>query len=655
MGILDWDIGEVEMGRRDDNKMFSWQKLNLDRYVVDKPTVFCLSGNGTITSKDANGLCKHAEVYLDLIKENKDDDIKDKVDIIGFKYAKTSPGSEIGKLTPEFVEKFNNRVLVPLFKDKSGKRLDLNTAMKNMSKITFFSYCVGAREINDIMETLNFKLGKLGYSDSEIILINNAGKHISFAPYDTSRSYLPTVRFVSTEDRMVGSDVHEILKDQGLSDFEGIMVSKDQPKEIYGKHAEYVKCGGVNVISSKLLNAFEERGDEHFINIINRDEDWNVRPFKRGIRKLSSDNADCVSQMMAWALCRGVENSLENEEADVFVPSNFNTDLMDELVSIKDAFGQSRLGMSEEHKSRYRRKDYKRDSYEYSNWVRTKNAKSTYCEPKANIYTQLSRAEDFEEIAYIFEKNNYYYIDEFLPILKLSKDEITALKCAEEERKKTQAILKWKNNQYGLVQKLKLAKSMEDIEALLPALDRKSAKVNLLSVVDGAPSEHPLTYEKSLEVLGKLEKKWALEDSENSASYWNFMINKFEDIESSKGDKFQKTAELLERKNYFAVTDIMSQCGYLSDTQKNIIKSMDKAKKQAQEFEKSRTHIPSFDEVKWEASNASSVEEVMDVFAKYNYFGVEYILPEIVVLTEEEKEEILHRCGEFREEMNRVM
>lgn len=655
MGILDWDIGEVEIGRRNDDKLFSWEKLNLNNYIVDKPTVFCLSGNATITTKEANGLCKQAEIYLDLIKHDKDEDIKDRVDIVGIKYAKTAPGSEVGRLTPDFVEKFNNKVLVPLFKDENGKKLDLNTAMKNMSKITFFSYCVGAREINDIMETLNFKLGKLGYTDSEIKLIDNAGKHVSFAPFDISRSYLPTIRFVSTQDRMVGEDVQDALTAQGVHNFDGVMITRDEPQQIYGKHAEFVRCGAVNVFSSKLLNSFEDRGDEHFISIVNRDKDWNVRPFLRGVKRLSSDNADCVSQMMAWSLCRAAENSFENEKSETFVSSNFTAvEMQDELESIKDAFGE-RLGISEEHKSKRRRKDYKSNGFEYTEWMRKKTSKSTFCEPKTNIYSQLSHAQGFEEIAYIFEKNNYYYMDEFLPMLDLKKEEIVALECASKERQKNREKNKWNNNQMALLVRMQSAKSMEEVENLAMHLNRKTTRTDLLWLANNVKEGHPLTYENALILCDKLTKEWKAEEDEKSNSFWKVMTGHIEKIDKSGVDKFRKTLGLFEKKDYFAVSDILSQCTYLDDTQKGIIKSMEKAKKRARDHERNRVHLPDFEEVKWKVSNASSIEEMIEIFAENNYYGVEYIVPEIVVLTEEEKKEVLRRCEELREEMNGVM
>ena len=35
-----------------------WEQLDLSNYKITKPIVICLSGNGTINEKEANGFCK---------------------------------------------------------------------------------------------------------------------------------------------------------------------------------------------------------------------------------------------------------------------------------------------------------------------------------------------------------------------------------------------------------------------------------------------------------------------------------------------------------------------------------------------------------------------------------------------------------------------
>lgn len=650
--ILNWGNDVVEFGKRKSDKANNWQKLDLDTYAIESPTVFCLSGNTATSTRDANGLCRFVEYSLDLLKSNKVNDIKDKVDIVGFKYAKHSSSSKIGDLTPEFVEEFNNKVLVPLFKDKNGQKLDLNSAMRNMSKISFFSYCVGAREVNDIMQNFNSKLEELGYSLTEISLINNAGKHVSFAPFDNVRNYLPTVRIISTQDEIIGQDVEGYLKDKEMEDFEGVLISKDNAGYIYGHKTQNAMCGGINIISSKLLNAFENAGNEHFINIIDRDEDWNLKPFQRDGDSLLSDNADCVSQMLSWSLSRAVDNSFENEKSNVYIPNNFETELYAELESIKDSFGKERLGISEEHKKNKRRSQYRNNSYKLLTRINRANLFKTFCEPKGDILTQLMKANNFEDIAFIFEKNNYYFLEEFLPKLdKLSKDEIYALRKASARCEKIRASKKWENNQVELLLHMSTAKTLEEIYELAECIDPQTLKESLLWVVDNnVVKVKEFTYEKALELMHSLKTQRKIEENEMKLPYYQLMIDKMQDIDIQGGDKFSRTIDLFERKNYFAIPDIIHECKYLDDKQKGVIRSIYNARQRACKFIRDN-ELANFDVLKSRVENASSIEEMMDLFAKNHYYGVEYILPEIVVLTDEEKQDILHKCKEHRQEI----
>lgn len=652
MGIIDWKPDKAEFGKRVNNSaLFNWEGLDLDTYRITKPTVLCFSGNATITNKDANALCRLVEDSLELLKSDDVDDIKDVLDIVGFKYAKHGTTAS-GGLTREFVNKFVDEVLVSLFKDENGQRLDLNSALKNMSKLSFFSYCAGSLEVSSIMKDLNSRLERLGYSPSEINLIDNAGKHVSFAPFDNIQNYLPTVRVISVRDGTVGQDVWGVLNKNGMKDLDGIALTKDEPEHFYGRVNMKAKCGGINIISSKFLNAIENHTNEHYINILDRDKNWDLKPTLFNEENVISHNADCSSQMMSWALCRAVDNSFNNEQSDVYVPNNFMTGLYSELESIKDSFGNDKLGISEELKESARRSQYKNNSRMILTKVNRANLEKTFCEPKGDMYAQLIKAKDLEDVAFIFEKNNYYYIEEFLPKLSwLSDDEIFALHKATTRCKTLRDSHKWGKNQMGLLGEMASAKTLDEIFDLAQFIDHGIVKESLLWVVDNVINVKEFTYEKALELMNSLKKQWKFEEEEKKQPYFQYMTDKMHEIDMQGGDKFSKTIELLERKNYFAVPDIIGGCNYLDEKQINIVKSMFKARQRAIQFERERIDIADFDKLKDEVSNASSIEEIISIFAKNNYYGVKYILPEIVVLTEEEKKEILKRCEDLYDEI----
>lgn len=638
-------LTRVEFGKRNLSQDFHWEKLYLDKYRVVKPTVFCLSGNGTLSLQEANGFCKQAEGFLHLINRGKKDKISDRVDLVGFKYAKETFSGETGVLDSPFIDGFVENALLPLFVDIDSNRLDINTAMKNMSQVSFFSYCMGANEVNEIIANLNNRLKKLGYGDKEIKMINNASMHVSYAPFDTEdRSYLPTVRAISTKDQTVGDMAVDMLKSNGR-DLDGIMLSVDKPRSLYGKYRVGATSGGINIISSGLLNAFDEMGNEHYVSIVERDENWQIRPFMRGNKTRQSENADCVSQMMAWALSRAVNNSIENLASDKYIANNFYSDLEEELLSIREAFGEKELAESEEFKAKARRTAFSRDKYKRNIDVNTGATRSLYREPESVMYAELGNAKNFLEVAHIFERNNYYYLDEMLGIVPFLNDkEKIALRCARDQRIKDREVNIWQGSQSELILKIKDATTLEQITYLSQFLDHSNAKTSLLCMVDSANKKYPLSYTEVIGIMGKLQKDWKAKEEESSKPFYPTMVSKIREVEDTSDDVFKDTLQLFESRNYFGAKDLVKECRTFSDEDKRIVADMSKAKSMTHEFILGKTKIPEYNEVVYRVNNAGSIEEIMGILGSMDYYGVEYILPEVSVLTEKEKKDILDKC-----------
>ncbi len=645
------NLSRVEFGKRNLSQDFHWEKLYLDGYKVAKPTVFCLSGNGTLSLQDANGFCKQAERFLHLINRGKKDKISDRVDLVGFKYARETFSGETGTLDRPFIDGFVDNTLLPMFTDNSGNRLDINVAMKNMSQVSFFSYCMGANEVNEIIATLNYRLKKLGYGDKEIKMINNATMHVSYAPYDREdRSYLPTVRAISTKDQTVGDMAVEMLKDDGRK-LDGIMLSVDKPRSMYGKYRVGATSGGINIISSGLLNAFDEMGNEHYVSYIERDENWQIRPTIRGGKAMQSENADCVSQMMAWALSRAVNNSIENLSSDKYIANNFYSDLEEELLSIKEAFSEKQLAKSEEYKAKARRTAFSRDKYKRNIDINTGATRSTYREPKSVMYAELCKAKTFLEVAHIFERNNYYYLDEMLSFVPfLTDNEKVALKCARDKRAKDREENRWQGSQSELILKIKDATTLEEISYLSQFLDKDNAKITLLSIVDSANKKYPLSYSEVIAIMGKLQKDWEAKEEEKSKPFYSTMVSRIREIEMRSSDTFRSTLDLFEGRNYFGAKDLVKECKTFTDDDKRIVADMAKAKSMTHEFILGKTKLQNYSDVVYRVSSAGSIEEVMEILGSMDYYGVEYILPEVDVLTEKEKKDILDKCLKERED-----
>ena len=338
----------IEFGKRNLRAPNHWELLDLDELHFIKPTVICLSGNGTVTNKGANGFAKQAETYLDLMFKNKDGNhALEHVDIMGVKYV-VSPTTAIGSLDETLYEQLSLAML-ELLVDKAGKKLDLATAQKNMAGLTFFTYCAGNQELQNIIEKLNEKLALVGYNQKEIAAINQATLEVSFAPLSVGYNKIPSVRVISLKDSMMKTYLHaELQKLTGgqTPNFDGVALHQDEPGTLYGEQTVNATAPSLQVFSTALFNSSAEEIDEHLVRLTARDEDWNLKPSYRHGVEHRAPNADCISQMMAWALCKGVENSIQNFQAATYVPNTYWHELTDDFKSIMNSYGQTKLAQN---------------------------------------------------------------------------------------------------------------------------------------------------------------------------------------------------------------------------------------------------------------------------------------------------------------------
>ncbi|MBE5738898.1 MAG: hypothetical protein E7354_04150 [Clostridiales bacterium] len=636
--------GTVEFGRRKTGAENKWEALDTGTYRVTKPTVFCLSGNGTTTLRDANGFCKHAESYLDLLRAHVGDDMTDSVDIVGFKYAKTGSDKETGSLTADFVSEFVSNVMLPMFIDGEGKRLSLNDACKNMSQVTFFTYCAGAQELSNIFKKLSYELSAVGYEQYEIDMINNATMNVSFAPYDNISNYVPSVKVLSVRDEVVGEDIETILSKKEQEQLDGIVLRRDEVGKIYGLDRMDAHAGGINIISSGLVNASSSVGNDHFSSIVARDPDWNVTEFNRDGKMFRSYNADCVSQMMAWALCRAVENSIDNANSEQYIPHNFYTDLPEELQSIMSTFTKEQLGENPEIKTNNRKREY--ESQRVAEVSRISRELLDYRAPESVVYAELSCAKTFEEVAVIFEKNNYYYMDELIGKVDFLTDvEIDILQTAKAKREKGRARDKWQNvPATQIMDALKSATTYEEIHDIMSATGYAYA-MDFLPWLVGEPDKgYPLSQEESQGLIAELKADRQKEIDKKTQPLWTQIMSDFDAIGES--GTFIDYVKVLESYDYYAASDIIPSLGdKLTPEQKMSINQMFRAKSSAIKAREKSVEFPTFEEMVDLISNVDSIEEAIDIFHKYNCCGVEQILPEIIVFNDSEREMILEACG----------
>lgn len=636
------DYQYVDMIRRNPDMPKNCEYLDVEEYAVTRPTVFCLSGNGAITTKEANGLCKQAEGYLKLMFNGKNvgKRVTDMVDLIGFKYARPKEDAKVGDLGFEFIEDFVNRVIIPKLLDKDGTRLSLDEACKNMSQMVFFTYCYGSQELNSIVLMLRSCLKQCGYLKFEIDEICKATQNISYAPFDNSASYIPSVRVISSRDDTVGEDIDGLLGEQGREDLDGIRLLRHDGV-VENSFGETKGAERLYVLSSSLINGYASTINEHGISLITRDEDWNVKKYTdNNGNKYVSDNADCVSEMVAWALCRAVENAIKNSKSTTYIPSNFSSDLMQELQSIIDSYSSDKLEINPETKAQIRRQGYiHARSKELAKRIIVLD---NFHENKSVIYEQLKAVKTFTDVVIILEKNNYYFVDELLPTIDFLTDAertiiTTIANCKSKEREEKEFSKKSFDEKLSL---LKACTSFEEVRRL--ALLCENIAMDVLPWLVGLPDKkYPLTKEESKTILDEIKSIKVARAINKDRSMYDRMIDDCVGVQGLEG-----LVEVFNKYDFDSVGFALSSVGKgLTMSQTNAILDVSRAKRVATQEKKKMIEFPTYNQMVDMLNNADSLEEIESILKKYNYCGVDYILPEVIVLTDEEKDNLISEHG----------
>lgn len=325
---------EAIWGMRNLDKVNHWQRLKLGEYLPDKPVVVCLGGNGTISEDSANGICKFVENHLQLLfKKNGMNHVYDYVDIISAVYPIDDNPSK-GKFSKEDTDKFVDDFLIKLIQDDNDELVPLGEACRRLSGVTFFTFCQGHLEVDKIMRSFYKELKVLGYSQQERDILMLSLFEISYAPL-TYGSVIPVMFVDSKQDEMLNSAWKN--KETAIKiddDLNGVAVRYERYGDplLSGVAVSEAIFDAIHIYSSRLRNNVEE--DEHNLSLLSRDGQWNAR---------FEPNADCVSQMIAWALSRAVENGIDNQKSKKFVPKISFEELMQELESIKNDFSAEQL------------------------------------------------------------------------------------------------------------------------------------------------------------------------------------------------------------------------------------------------------------------------------------------------------------------------
>lgn len=188
----------------------------------DETCVFVLGGNGAVKPRQANGYLSSIDSFLKsqhvpgvkLYAEYHDfgDQKRDPVHAFNDATARIALMKQHGRrvkqeikpnfddLHPQYVEQIFNSVFLPRI-SRDGKRLDFETACKNIRNITVVAHCHGGYTFLKIEELMQQALKDLGYSNFERLEIQKQLLCIAHAPYcplGTSKSTM--ISFLSASD-----------------------------------------------------------------------------------------------------------------------------------------------------------------------------------------------------------------------------------------------------------------------------------------------------------------------------------------------------------------------------------------------------------------------------------------------------------------------
>ena len=305
-------------GLRNKTSENHWKPCQIDKFKILRPLIICLSGNGTITEKDANGFCKLAE---NLLGEKASE-----VDLLGIAYGvKDEQISKRGELSNIEIELIVDNLLMSLCKDEtSGNLLPIEDCCKNLSLITFFTFCHGNKEVKMILEKFNEKLENEGLSKENIRLLTQSLFEINYAK-ESEYVFCPQISMASAQDS-IGSvfgywffgddDYDEKLKNHYAMVY-------DKPGQFCKKiwlRPESKRYDCITIIANSILkdtpveNSFSMQSVEHNIGYFKNDEN--------GVNHYLNEEGKVLRNAMSISLQKRVENSILNMNKKIYKQFN---------------------------------------------------------------------------------------------------------------------------------------------------------------------------------------------------------------------------------------------------------------------------------------------------------------------------------------------
>lgn len=309
---------ESKFGFRNKTSENHWQPCQIEKLKITKPLIICLSGNGTTTEKEANGFCKLAE---NLLGEKSSE-----IDLLGVAYGvKDKQLSKRGELSDKDVEMIVNSLLMPLCKDEiTGDLLPIEDCCKNLSLITFFTFCHGNKEVKIIIEKFNEKLEKEGLSKQDIRSLTQSLFEINYAK-ESEFVLCPQISIASAQDSIGNVFGYWYFGDDDYDDElkNHYAMVYDKPGQFCQKiwpRPESKRYDCITIIANSILkdtpveNSFSMQSVEHNIGYFKNDEN--------GVNHYLNEEGKVLRNAMSISLQKRVENSILNMNKKIYKQFN---------------------------------------------------------------------------------------------------------------------------------------------------------------------------------------------------------------------------------------------------------------------------------------------------------------------------------------------
>jgi hypothetical protein len=308
------DLMESRFGLRNKASVNHWQPCDIKELKVTKPMIICLSGNATRTELDANGFCKLVENLLG--------DKSQEVDLFGVAYGYYDRRV---KLSSEEVELLVDNILMPLCKDKkTGDLLSVEECCKNLSLITFFTFCYGNFEASKIVIKFNEKLKGQGLSKEDRSTLTKSLFEINYAK-ETDIILCPQIVIASAQDQ-----IGNIFSFQFFCDYDYDEKFKDHYAIVYDEPGQFCKkCWdntelrryeSITVIANSILKGKSDRDSFSL-----QSEDHNIRYFEKdenGFNPQLNEEGKALRSAMQISLQKRIENSILNQNSKSYTQFN---------------------------------------------------------------------------------------------------------------------------------------------------------------------------------------------------------------------------------------------------------------------------------------------------------------------------------------------